>query len=401
MLARSSATVNVGAIREMNAEVDLKNENLLPETENDDKMQPLVLNLKDENLATGKSPSVQRSFNTGKSRFLSAGLPPIEPQSPASRDETYDDPDEETKTKRYPSLVINAALRWYERDLQKGGIMLFDWIRGQFQVFESMRTLKHQRTFLALHVKNVKRIFVGMLYMLQTMKDAGIAHNNISLETIMLLSAPFTGRTESGDLFSFIDSPPWYLLLTSFGCASLSENCCKRAPSLNRDQFHSLIKDNCPVNITDEVTFRRVTSTVRDFCGHHTNYLRYLAPEREAVAPKGDLWTLGVLLWECLTNTFLWQRTNSTQYKKMVKNFGGFRTWFKRHVKTPGYSHLPFFVSREAVDLLDKIFRSEKKRISCANALKHKFLCGTKGNPAKTSVDIGALGLEIKVLASL
>jgi len=399
MLARSLASVNVAEIQEMNADAETENNNVWPETKNDDKMPPLVLKLKDENIATGGSPPTQKSSDMSINRFRSAGLPQIQDAGSASRDETYDEPDEESKSKKYPSLVINAALRWYERDLKRGGIMLFDWIRGQFQVFEAMQTFRHQRTFLALHHKNVKRLFSGMLYMLQVMKIAGIAHNNISLETIMLLSAPSRGRTEKGDLFSFIDSPPWYLLLTSFGCASLAENCNKRTPSPNEEQFHSLIKDNWHVQITDDRTFRRVTTALRSFCGNHTNYSRYDAPEKEPVAPNGDLWTLGVLLWECLTNTFLWQRPNSKLYRFMVKDIGGFRTWFKSHVKNPGNAYLPYFVPNEAIDLLDKIFRSENKRISCNEALRHKFFSGVQGNPAKTSVDLVALGLKIRVLA--
>jgi len=399
MLARSLASVNVAEIREMNAEAKTETDNVLPETKDDDKMPPIVLKVKDENIVTGGSPSAQKRSDMSINRFLSTGLPQIESAGSFSRDETYDEPDEETKSKKYPSLVINAALRWYERDLKRGGIMLFDWIRGQFQVFEAMQTFRHQRTFLALHHKNVKRLFIGMLYMLQVMKDAGIAHNNISLETIILQSAPTRGRTERGDLFSFIDSPPWYLLLTSFGCASLAENCNKRTPFPNQDQFHSLIKDNWPVQMTDDRTFRIVTTALRSFCGNHTNYSRYAAPEKEPVAPNGDLWTLGVLLWECLTNTFLWNRPKSSLYRRMVKE-GGFRTWFKSHVKNPGNAYLPYFVPTEAIDLLDKIFRSEKKRISCQEALRHKFFSGVKGNSARTSVDIVALGLEIKVLAS-
>jgi len=281
--------------------------------------------------------------------------------------------------------------------------MLFDWIRGQFQVFQSMQTFKHQKTFLALHQKNVKRLFAGMFSLLPVMTRAGIAHNNISLETIMLLSDPVNAIPDKDDLFAFIDSPPWYPLLTAFGCSSLAESYDKRAPCLKLEQFHSLFKENCPVEFDNDGTERiskKVANIILSYSRNHTNYERYHAPEKNPVAPKGDLWSLGVLLWECLTNTFLWQKPKSKLYQHMVKKNGGFKAWFINHAKNPRNNHLPYFVPKDALDLLNLIFRSETKRISANNILKHKFFSGIKPKPARTTVDLMKNSLELQFLLS-
>merc|ERR1719419_1182649 len=183
-------------------------------------------------------------------------------------------------------------------------------------------------------------------------------------------------------------------MLTSFGCSSLANDCKKRVSSLNREQFHKLFKDYCPVLTVDDRAFKKLINTIYSYFGEHSNYARYLAPEKNPVAPKGDLWALGVLLWECLTNTFLWQVPKSKLYQHMVTKRGGFKGWFNNHVQHPGNNHLPYFVQEDALDLLHQIFKTEKKRISVKNVLKHKFFSGTRGKPAKTTVNMKALASD-------
>lgn len=364
------------------------------EIKDGEKLSPLVITVDDERLANATGRSLESSNSKlNVSRFLTPpGLPPVQAVGPTTRDETYQSDSELDKTnQKYPSLVINAALRWYEIDLEQGGIMLFDWIRGQFQVFQSMQTFKHQRTFLKLHQKNVKRLFAGMFSLLPFMTQAGIAHNNISLETIMLLKAPVSNLPEKDDLYSFIDSPPWFPLLTSFGCSSLVASYNKRAPDLKQEQFHSLFTEYCPTKLS-----KKVTNIILSYSRDHSNYTRYLAPEMNPVAPNGDIWSLGVLLWECLTNTFLWQKPKTKLYHHMVEKKGGFKMWFINHARNPGNSHLPYFVPEEALDLLNVTFQAEKKRISLNEILKHKFFSGINVKPARTSVDLVSHGLEIQ-----
>lgn len=353
---------------------------------------PLVVKMEESKLATGRSP-VKTDNIEADDTLLHAELPSWEPISSATRDETYQSGSEDEGPKKlYPSLVINAALRWYESNLEQGGIMLFDWVRGQFQCFKNLQTYKHQKTFLKLHRKNIKHMFTELFKLLPFMKEAGIAHNNINLETIMLHSLPNGNQKDHENLLAFIGIPPYYVLLTSFGCASLADNW-KRASSLTQSQFHKLIKNYGPL-VLDINTSNIIFSYYRDF----VNYPRYLAPEKKPVVPKGDLWALGVLLWECLTNTFLWQYPTSKKFDAMV-NKNGFKGWFRNHVKIRENDHLPHFVTDEAVDLLDRIFRIETERISVDEVLNHAFLRGIKGEPARTSVDMNALSLEIQTLS--
>jgi len=378
---------------------DEVNGNLELEVKNDDDKPPLVFSLGEEFLATGKS-TVKENSSVEVDQYISGGvgLAKFEVMNLSSREETYQDDlddDSNNKNKKCPSLVINAALRWYERELELGGILLFDWLLGQFQVLQSMQTFKHQKTFLVLHHKNIKRLFSGMFNLLQIMTRAGIAHNNISLETIMLLKVQNRSLAKKDDLLALIDSPPWIPLLTSFGCSSLASDYNKRAPRLSREQFHKLFKDYCPVVTVDDRAFKKVTKTIKMYCGEHSNYARYLAPEGNPVAPKGDLWSLGVLLWECLTDTFLWENPKSKLYRHMITKSGGFKGWFNKHVQLPANHYLQYFVPADALDLLHQIFK-EKKRISLKNVLKHKFLSRTKGKPAETTVNLKALASEIK-----
>jgi len=383
--------------------------NLKAEIKNKDLFPPIVMNIEDEQLATGKSSLVSSTSKLNINRFRSTpGLPPLETVGPATRDETYNSESDMESNKTYPSLVMNAALRWYEIDLQQGGLMLNDWIQGQFQVFQSLRTFQHQRVFLRLHQKNVKRLFLGMFNLLSVMTRAGIAHNNISLETIMLLSAPVSSVRNSivrdnDDLFTFIESPSWCPLLTSFGCSSLAESYIKQAPCLKQEQFHSLFKENCPVKFDHDDTERnskKVANIILSYSRDHSNYARYLAPESNPVAPKGDLWSLGVLLWECLTNILLWENPKCKKYQDMVEKKGGFKTWFIKHVQSPGKNNLLYFVPKEAVRLLDLIFKSEGKRISLNDVLKHSFFYDIHEKPARTSVDLMNHGLELQFLLS-
>jgi len=71
-----------------------------------------------------------------------------------------------------------------------------------------MQTFKHQRTFLALHHQNIKQLLSGMFNLLPIMTCAGIAHNNISLETIVLSKAQNGAFASKEDLIEFLDSPP-------------------------------------------------------------------------------------------------------------------------------------------------------------------------------------------------
>jgi len=354
--------------------------NVSEETKSEDTPPPIVVVMDDCRLATGRGKSYIKMVNDDSIPGLAAFLSSIETYQSFSDDESQ---------ARYPCLVINSALRWYESELEHGGIMLYDWICGQFQCFKSMQTYKHQKTFLRLHQKNCKRLFVGMFKLLPIMKEAGIAHNNINLETIMLYSLPDSSQKDNTNLFSFIDGPPWYPQLTSFGCASLagsSERAC-----LTQWQFHKLIKDHSPVVLdikTSIIIFRYYRGV--------SNYQRYLAPDKMPLTPKGDMWTLGVLLWECLTNTYLWQHSKSWKSHDMMKK-NGFKIWFSKYVKIPSNDHLPYFVPEEAIDLLDRIFKLEKERISVDEALNHVFFRGVEGVPARTSVDLNALSLEIQI----
>jgi len=80
-----------------------------------------------------------------------------------------------------------------------------------------------------------------------------------------------------------------------------------------------------------------------------------------------------------------------------MMNKNGFKIWFRKYVQNPANDHLPYFVPDEAVDLLDRIFKLERERISVDGALNHVFLRGIEGGPARTSVDLNALSLEIKI----
>jgi len=371
---------------------------VLGQAKNDDTPLPFVLKIDESKLATGKSPVKTDNLKL-KTDNLKIDVPLLLPELPSwvpvtpTRDETYQSASEDEDSKKmYPSLVINAALRWYESNLEQGGILLFDWVRGQFQCFKNMQTYKHQKTFLKLHRKNIKRLLAGLLKLLPLMKAAGIAHNNINLETIMLHSLAQGSQKDDNNLFAFIGSPPWYPLLTSFGCASLTDTW-KQAFPLTQRQFHKLIKDYSPV-VLDIKASNIIFSYYRDF----TNYPRYLAPEKNPVTPKGDLWALGVLLWECLTNTFLWEHPGSKRFHHMViKN--GFKIWFVNHVKIRENDHLPYFVPDDALDLLHRIFKIEAERISVDGALNHAFFRGVKVEPARTSVDMNAFSLEIQTLS--
>merc|ERR1719285_964370 len=85
-----------------------------------------------------------------------------------------------------------------------------------------------------------------------------------------------------------------------------------------------------------------------------------------------DLWAVGVSLWMSLIGSPPWDRASivDKRYCFIMRGGGGINSLLQRWGRT-------FLCPDSAVDLLSKIFRPEKDRITVDDALKHPFFTGS------------------------
>jgi len=88
---------------------------------------------------------------------------------------------------------------------------------------------------------------------------------------------------------------------------------------------------------------------------------------------QNDLWAFGVGLWMCLIGAPPWDHANivDQRFCFIMQGVSGIKGLLQRWGRT-------FMCPDSAVDLLSKIFRPEKDRITVDEALKHPFFTGSK-----------------------
>jgi len=103
--------------------------------------------------------------------------------------------------------------------------------------------------------------------------------------------------------------------------------------------------------------------------------IKYLSPECAANqyydGRHNDMWALGVSLWMCLVGSPPWDSASfyDKRYCFIMRGVSGIKGLLTRWQRS-------FMCPDSAVDLLSKIFRPEKDRITVDEALKHPFITG-------------------------
>jgi len=105
--------------------------------------------------------------------------------------------------------------------------------------------------------------------------------------------------------------------------------------------------------------------------------VKYLSPECRSGhyydGRHNDMWALGVSLWMCLIGSPPWDSASQSdkRYCFIRRGVGGIKGLVTRWQRS-------FMCPDSAVDLLSRIFRPEKDRITVDEALKHPFITGSE-----------------------